>query len=141
MIPKGLNAISLIVARDFGTQGGIFHGTITSVGMEERRTHYHVRYDDGDEEDYDYAELEYAVELQQLVALGTYKGLQQNIEDTDDDEGSVYIPSDDSDAESLETIVTTTKKGASKQKRNENANQTSHPLTIFKMVKTKHVRK
>ncbi len=69
---RGNKAIGLIVARDFEVDGGIYHGTITSVDCEGRRVHYHVRYDDGDEEDFDYDELRFAVELQQAVALGTY---------------------------------------------------------------------
>ncbi len=72
LIPRGNKAIGLIVARDFGVDGGIYHGTITAVDCEGRRVHYRVRYDDGDEEDFDYEEMRFAVELQQAVALGTY---------------------------------------------------------------------
>ncbi len=50
-------AIGLIVARDFGVDGGIYHGKIAAVDCEGRRVHYHVRYDDGDEEDFDYDEM------------------------------------------------------------------------------------
>ena len=45
-IPKNRAAIGLIVARDFGDEGGIFHGRITEVDMEGRRPYYHVTYDD-----------------------------------------------------------------------------------------------
>jgi hypothetical protein len=72
VIPRGIKAIGLIVARDFGVDGGIYHGKITSVDFEGRRVHYHVRYDDGDEEDFDYDEMLFAVELAQAVALGKY---------------------------------------------------------------------
>ncbi len=71
LIPRGNKAIGLIVARDFGADGGIFHGRITAVNCEGRRVHYHVTYNDGDEEDFDYEEMKFAVELQQAGALGT----------------------------------------------------------------------
>jgi hypothetical protein len=77
LMPTGLDAIGLIVARDFGPDGGIFHGRISAVDMEGRRVHYHVTYDDGDEEDFDFEELKYAFELQQSVALGTYEFTEQ----------------------------------------------------------------
>jgi hypothetical protein len=48
--------MGLIVARDFGADGGIYHGRITAVDMSGRRTYYHVTYDDGDEEDFDFEE-------------------------------------------------------------------------------------
>jgi hypothetical protein len=35
-IPTGTDAIGLIVARDFGANGGIFHGRISAVDMEGR---------------------------------------------------------------------------------------------------------
>ncbi len=35
-----------------------------------------MTYDDGDEEDFDFEELKYAVDLQQSVALGTYESVQ-----------------------------------------------------------------
>jgi hypothetical protein len=113
-IPKGLDAIGLIVARDFGTDGGIYHGIISAVDMEGRRIHYHVTYDDGDEEDFDYDELKFAVELQQSIALGTYKAVQQNESEADDDEGNVHIPSEESDSDESDAIGTTAKKGVSK---------------------------
>jgi hypothetical protein len=65
VMPKGLDCIciGLQVACDFDPKIGIFHGNIVSVDMKKRRHRFHVVYDDGDEEDYDFAELEYAVQL------------------------------------------------------------------------------
>ncbi len=47
------------------------------MDCEGRRIHYHVTYDDGDEEDFDYEEMKCAVELQQAVALGTYQSVEE----------------------------------------------------------------
>jgi hypothetical protein len=91
-IPTGIDAIGLIVARDFGANGGIFHGRISAVDMEGRRVHYHVTYDDGDEEDFDYEEMKYAIELQEAIALGTYQAVEATPESritSEDDEVSV----------------------------------------------------
>jgi hypothetical protein len=113
LLPTGKEAIGLIVARDFGPDGGIFHGRISAVNMEGRRVHYYVTYDDGDEEDFDFEELKYAVELQQSVALGTYEAVEvtHNSDITyDADEVSI----DDSyDGDSLNDL---TKKGANKKR-------------------------
>ena len=115
-VPKGNDAIGLIVARDFGADGGIYHGRITAVDMEGRRIHYHVTYDDGDEEDFDYEELKYAVELQQSVALGTYKPVEESQDEASDGEGSLHDPSNNSDGESSDDIAPIVKKGVTKKK-------------------------
>ncbi len=104
MTPKGNDALELIIiARDFGAEGGIFHGRITAVDMDGRRTHYHVTYDDGNEEDFDYDELKYAVELQQAIALGTYVAPMEDEEPMSDGEGSLHVPSDDEDETEIGT--------------------------------------
>jgi hypothetical protein len=103
-IPKGRAAIGLIVARDFGDEGGIFHGRITEVDMEGRRPYYRVTYDDGDEEDFDYEELKFAVEFQQAIALGTYKAGKHQESEGSDGEGSVHIPSEDFDSNESDAI-------------------------------------
>jgi hypothetical protein len=112
-LPKGKEAIGLVVARDFGADGGIYHGRITSVDMEGRRIHYHVTYDDGDEEDFDFEELKYAVELQQSVALGTYKPFEETQDEASDGEGSLHVPSNNSDAESSDDMTPSVKKRVS----------------------------
>ncbi len=66
--------------------------------MAGRRYHYHVKYDDGDDEDYDYAELEFAVELLQSLVNGTYVA-EENGEEMSDGEGSIHIPSDNDENE------------------------------------------
>jgi hypothetical protein len=91
-IPKGQDAIGLVIARDFGAPEGIFHGRITAVDTEGRRAYYHATYDDGDEEDFDYDELKYAVELQQTIALGNYTPVQVNESKPSDGEGIVHNP-------------------------------------------------
>ncbi len=61
--PKGEAAIGVEIARDFGGAAGICCGKIVSVDVVTRRPFYHVVYSDGDEEDYDDAELQYAIDL------------------------------------------------------------------------------
>ncbi len=113
VIPKGNEAMGLIVARDFGVDGGIYHGRITAVDMSGRRTYYHVTYDDGDEEDFDFEELKYAVELQQAVALGTYKSLEEETQDeASDGERSLHVPSDESASESSDDMTRNVKKSS-----------------------------
>ena len=61
--PKGETAIGVEIARDFGGAVGICCGKIVRVDVVTRRPLYHVVYSDGDEEDYDDAELQYAIDL------------------------------------------------------------------------------
>ncbi len=62
-VPEGDACVGLEVARDFGGEHGVCLGTIVRVDMHRRRALYHVLYSDGDEEDYDAAELQYAREF------------------------------------------------------------------------------
>jgi len=103
--PKGNDAMGLMIARDFGVDGGIYHGKITAVDMNGRRTYYHVTYDDGDEEDFDYDELKYAVGLQEAVALGRYVAPMEDEDQMSDGEGSVHVPSEKDSDDSSEEIV------------------------------------
>ena len=67
-IPLGDGAVGARVAREFGNLG-VFTGTVNRVkhGKSKRaRTLYHVTYDDGDEEDLDEEEFQYAFELEKL---------------------------------------------------------------------------
>ncbi len=62
------------------------------MDLSGRRVHYHVTYDDGDEEDLDYEEVKFAVELQQAVALGTYQPVEASEIPSltlEDDDGSM----------------------------------------------------
>jgi hypothetical protein len=106
----------LIVARDFGADGGIHHGNISAVDAQGRRVHYHVTYDDGDEEDFDYEEMKYAVELQQSLALGTYKSVEELKDVASDGEGSLHVPSENDDSDSSDAMTPNVKKAASKKK-------------------------
>ncbi len=116
LIPQGNDAIGLIVARDFGADGGIFHGKISAVDLEGRRVHYHVTYDDGDEEDFDYEELKYAVQLQQSIALGTYQSVEVQEEEASDGEGSLHVQSDNDDGDSSDDMTPKVLKAVSKKK-------------------------
>ena len=78
--------------------------------MEGRRTYYHCTYDDGDEEDFDYDELKYAVELQQMIALGNYTAVQVYESEPSDGEGSVHIPSEESEGNESDSLKSTIKK-------------------------------
>ncbi len=55
--------------------GGICFGKIVSVDATGHRPLYHVLYTDGDEEDFDRAELLCAYELFGAMAIDTYKPL------------------------------------------------------------------
>ena len=61
--PLGKDAVGKQVARDFGEKhGGIFFGRVVSV-RGTCKLIYHVRYTDGDEEDFDEDEYSYAYDL------------------------------------------------------------------------------
>ena len=67
--PFGDGAVGARVAREFGNLG-VFTGTVTSVkhGKSKRvGTLYHVTYDDGDAEDLDADEFQYAFELSRMA--------------------------------------------------------------------------
>ncbi len=68
--PKGDACIGLHIARDFGGAHGVCKASIVSVDLHRRRPLYHVLYDDGDEEDYDDQELQYAIELHEALKNG-----------------------------------------------------------------------
>jgi hypothetical protein len=87
--------------------------------MEGRRIYYHVTYDDGDEEDFDYEELKFAVDLQQAIALGTYKAGEQRESEASDGEGSVHIPSEESDSDDSDALGTTGKERVPKAKKRQ----------------------
>ncbi len=95
IMPVGSECVGLEVARDFGPKVGIFKGKITSVDTGGRRHHYHVLYDDGDEEDYDFEEMEFAAELHYKIQRGTYVAPTEDVEPmSDGEEGSLHVPSD-----------------------------------------------
>jgi hypothetical protein len=97
IMPIGAQWVGLEVTRDFGPKIGIYKGKITSVDTEGRRHHYHVVYDDGDEEDYDYEELEFAAEMHYKIERGTYVAPIKDLEAMSDGEGSLHVPSDADD--------------------------------------------
>jgi hypothetical protein len=68
--PTGNACIGVHIARDFGGEHGVCQGTIVSVDVHRRRPLYHVMYDDGDEEDFDEKELQYALELHEAHKNG-----------------------------------------------------------------------
>ena len=83
--PVGEAAIGVQVARDFGGKHGICNGKITTVNLTGRRPLYHCVYTDGDEEDYNQAELRSAIDLHFDVQAGRTKENQSH-----DDEG-IYL--------------------------------------------------
>jgi hypothetical protein len=68
--PEGEAAVGVDVARDFGGKHGICCGKIVRVDMTTRRPLYHCVYTDGDAEDYDNAELQYAIDLHGALKAG-----------------------------------------------------------------------
>jgi hypothetical protein len=85
VMPEGEQAVGAGIARDFGTELGVFKGKVHHVQAVRRRHVYHVKYEDGDSEDFDADEYKYAYELRQAI-----------------DTGVVYEPDGNSDCE--ETI-------------------------------------
>ncbi len=63
--PEGEAAVGVGVARDFGTDGGMFKGKVVHVRKNRQRYIYHILYEDGDEEDFDLEEYQFAYELRQ----------------------------------------------------------------------------
>jgi hypothetical protein len=78
--PKGEAAIGVEVARDFGEAHGICSGKIVRVDLTTRRPLYHVLHTDGDEEDCDDGELQYAIDLHFAVKAGLTLEVQANAE-------------------------------------------------------------
>ena len=69
LLPLGDGAVGGKVARDFGDLG-VFHGTVRRVKHGKTKgngTLYHIIYDDGDSEDLDEGEFQYAFELYNAV--------------------------------------------------------------------------
>jgi hypothetical protein len=62
-VTTGEACVGVSVARDFGPPHGVCLGSIVRVDVHRRRPLYHVVYGDGDEEDYDEGEFQYAREL------------------------------------------------------------------------------
>ncbi len=69
-VPTGEACLGRTVARDFGPPYGVCIGSIVRVHIHRRRPLYHVLYGDGDEEDYEEGELQYALELHAAVQAG-----------------------------------------------------------------------
>ncbi len=69
-MPEGDEAVGAGIARDFGKDLGLFKGKVEHVQTVRRRHVYHVKYEDGDSEDFDDGEYKYAYELRQAVDNG-----------------------------------------------------------------------
>jgi hypothetical protein len=83
VLPLGQNAVGVAVCRDFGEQWGIHEGDVSSVKGNGTNALYHIIYADGDEEDMDAGQYEYAYHLY----------MRENGEDEDSDiEEESYIP-------------------------------------------------
>ncbi len=122
IMPVGAQCVGLDVARDFGPQIGIFKGKISSVNTEGRRHYYHVLYEDGDEEDYDLEEMEFAAELHYKLQRGTYIAPSEDVEHMSDDEGSLHVQSDTEDESEIRF-----KKGQRKRKKKASVSDQQQP--------------
>jgi hypothetical protein len=71
-IPEGQEAVGVGIARDFGKDVGVFKGVVTNVREHRKRNIYHVQYEDGDSEDFDLEEFEFAYEVRQALDEGTF---------------------------------------------------------------------
>jgi hypothetical protein len=61
------------IARDFGKDVGFFKGDVRHVKEQRKRHIYHVQYEDGDSEDFDLAEYQFAFEVRQAVDAGKFR--------------------------------------------------------------------
>jgi hypothetical protein len=70
VMPQGEEAVGAGIARDFGKDLGVFKGQVAHVEAVRRRHVYHVKYEDGDSEDFDEEEYKYAYDLRQALDNG-----------------------------------------------------------------------
>ncbi len=59
-IPEGQEAVGVGIARDFGKDVGVFRGEVMHEKAQRKRHVYHVKYEDGDSEDFDLEEYQFA---------------------------------------------------------------------------------
>ncbi len=72
-IPEGQDAVEMPIARDFGKDLGVFRGEVKHVKAHRRRHVYHVQYEDGDSEDFDLEEYQYAYEVRKAYDAGKFR--------------------------------------------------------------------
>ncbi len=60
VVPEGEAVVGVGVARDFGKDLGIFKGKVVDVRKIRQKYIYHILYEDGDEEDFDVEEYQFA---------------------------------------------------------------------------------
>ena len=72
-IPEGQEAVGVGIARDFGKDVGVFKGEVTHVKDQRKRHIYHVQYEDGDSEDFDLEEYQFAYEVRQALDAGIFR--------------------------------------------------------------------
>ncbi len=72
-IPEGRAAVGIGIARDFGKDVGVFKGEVMHVKEHRKRFIYHVKYEDGDSEDFDTPEYQFAYEVRQTVDAGKFR--------------------------------------------------------------------
>ena len=97
----GLEAIGAFVARDFG-EDGVYVGTVVSCSGIGRDRLYRVKYSDGDQEDLDQEEYNYAYalklqrdgwELEEADVGGGTENVNGGVPDADDDTDDDYVES------------------------------------------------
>ena len=97
----GVEAIGALVARDFG-EDGVFVGTVISVGQDKKGGNlYKVKYSDGDKEDMDEEEYNYAFAFNLQREGWDLEEVETEMGSTMDDPPPLkYVPDPDSDSDS-----------------------------------------
>ncbi len=72
-IPDGQEAVGVAIARDFGKDLGVFRGEVKHVRGQRNRHVYYVQYEDGDSEDFDLQEYQFAFEVRKALDAGKFR--------------------------------------------------------------------
>ncbi len=76
-IPEGQEAVGVAagvgIARDFEKDLGVFIGEVKHVRAQRKRHVYHVQYEDGDSEDFDLEEYQFAYEVRKALDAGKFR--------------------------------------------------------------------
>jgi hypothetical protein len=82
-IPEGQEAVGVGIARDFGKEVGVFRGEVKHVRAQRKRHVYHVQYEDGDSEDFDLEEYQFAFEARKALDSGKFRRDDNEEENSD----------------------------------------------------------
>ncbi len=81
---SGQQAVGVGIARDIVKDVGVFKVEVMHVKEHRRRQICHVQYEDGDSEDFNLAEYQYAFELGQAVDSGKFRSEDKSVQNKDD---------------------------------------------------------